>query len=80
MEEPGYNKAAAVFTNNNLAIKTIPVDSDGLQVSLLPKSKTSCAIYTTPSHQFPTGVTMPLKRRLQLLDWANKIEIGRAHV
>lgn len=72
MEEPGYNKAAAVFANNNLTIKTIPVDSDGLQVSLLSKSKSSCAIYTTPSHQFPTGVTMPLKRRLQLLDWANK--------
>ena len=28
------------------------------------------AVYTTPSHQFPLGVSMPISRRVQLLNWA----------
>ena len=30
--------------------------------------------YVTPSHQYPTGIVMPLKRRLELLRWANEKE------
>ena len=33
-------------------------------------------VYVTPAHQFPLGVTMSLRRRLALLEWARKI--GRA--
>lgn len=70
MEEPGYNKALAVFQNNSLEVKTVPVDPLGLAVSKLPDIKTGCMVYTTPSHQFPTGVTLPIGRRYQLLKWA----------
>ena len=28
------------------------------------------AAFVTPARQYPTGVTMPLARRLELLDWA----------
>lgn len=70
MEEPGYNKALAVFQNNRLKVKTVPVDPWGLSVSKLPDTKKGCMVYTTPSHQFPTGVTLPIGRRYQLLKWA----------
>ena len=30
MEEPGYNKASAVFQNNGCIIECVPVDKDGL--------------------------------------------------
>jgi GntR family transcriptional regulator/MocR family aminotransferase len=30
-------------------------------------------VYVTPSHQFPTGVAMPLHRRLALLEWAARV-------
>ena len=70
MEEPGFNKAAAVFRNNRLAIQTVPVDENGLVVSSLPDSPKAFALYATPSHQFPTGVTLPIGRRHALLRWA----------
>lgn len=69
MEEPGYHKAAAVFQNNGLDILTVPTDENGLVVSGLPVQSENYVIYSTPSHQFPTGVTMPIKRRLELLQW-----------
>lgn len=70
MEEPGFNKASAVFANNKMSVKTVPVDGSGLVVSQLPENKKICAVYTTPSHQFPTGVTLPIGRRYELLQWA----------
>ena len=27
-------------------------------------------VHVTPAHQSPTGITMPVSRRLELLDWA----------
>ena len=70
MEEPGFNKAAAVFRNNHIAIQTVPVDENGLVVASLPPTPNAFALYATPSHQFPTGVTLPIGRRHALLRWA----------
>lgn len=70
MEDPGFNKALAVFTNNGMKVKTVPVDENGIIVSRLPVNTAACAVYTTPSHQFPTGVTLPIDRRVELLEWA----------
>lgn len=75
MEEPGYNKAVAVFKNNGLTTQTISVDEHGIDVSTLSDEKNVCAIYSTPSHQFPTGVTMPIGRRYQLLEWAKRNDV-----
>jgi GntR family transcriptional regulator/MocR family aminotransferase len=72
MEEPGFNKAVAVLRNNNMNIKTVSVDENGINVSKLPNMSAVCAIYSTPSHQFPTGVTLSIGRRYELLEWANK--------
>lgn len=72
MEEPGYHKAAAVFRNNGLHVQTVPVDEQGLIISKLPAGVRNCVVYSTPSHQFPTGVTMPISRRLDFLNWARK--------
>lgn len=72
MEEPGFNKAAAVFKTNRIAIRTVPVDENGIVISALPQDGLADALYSTPSHQFPTGVTMPVSRRYELLHWAAK--------
>lgn len=79
MEEPGYLGAKDGFLAANACVMPIPVDGEGLQVerlnSLDKKQKSAVKlIYTTPSYQFPLGVTMSLPRRLALLDWANKHE------
>lgn len=66
MEEPGYNKAAAIFISNDLIIQTVPVDKNGLIVSRLPTVQGIGAVYCTPSHQFPTGTVLPIGRRYEL--------------
>ncbi len=73
MEEPGYDTARRVFALGGVKVVAIPTDAEGLQVgegrARAPKAR---AAFVTPARQYPTGVTMPLSRRLELLDWANE--------
>ncbi len=48
----------------------VPVDSQGLVVNLMPPQ--ARIVYTTPSHQFPLGMTMSMPRRRALLAWAQR--------
>ena len=70
IENPGYPGTLGVFRAHGARVHTVPVDSDGLVVRQL-KAGTR-VIYTTPSHQFPTGASMSIARRMQLLDWARR--------
>lgn len=71
MEEPGYYKVRNIFKNFNIEVEGIDIDENGIRVEDLKSLNTNVA-YITPSHQFPTGVIMPIKRRLELLKWANE--------
>lgn len=71
IEDPGYDGVRAVFSNHHLPLIPIPLDDGGMRVDDLMKSNATVA-YITPSHQFPCGMVMPLKRRLQLLEWAQE--------
>jgi GntR family transcriptional regulator / MocR family aminotransferase len=73
LEDPGYAGAALTLQAHGMAISPVPVDDDGLDVAALPAPDDPLAprlVYVTPSHQFPTGATMSLPRRLRLLEWA----------
>ena len=71
MEEPGYKAAHGLFRAAGARLVPIPCDAQGIDVDRatggLPR-----LIYTTPSHQYPTGVTMSLNRRLALLEIARQ--------
>ncbi|MDN0077203.1 PLP-dependent aminotransferase family protein [Crenobacter sp. SG2303] len=67
IEEPGYRGAQASLLNAGLGMVPVPVDAEGLDPARAPASPAPRLIYTTPSHQLPTGVTMSLPRRLALL-------------
>jgi GntR family transcriptional regulator/MocR family aminotransferase len=73
MEEPGYPGAAYAFQAVGAKICRVPVDDEGLN---LEAGQRRCPrprlVYVTPAHQFPLGVTMSLRRRLSLLEWARK--------
>jgi len=73
IEEPGYPGAAATFRAVGARICPVPVDSEGLDFErgerTWPRAK---LVYVTPAHQFPLGVTMSLRRRLSLLEWARR--------
>ncbi|ADJ27711.1 PLP-dependent aminotransferase family protein [Nitrosococcus watsonii] len=71
-ECPCYQGAAYVFESYGAQLHPVPVDQYGLQVSKLPLAPASLA-YVTPSHQYPMGSTLSLKRRVQLLDWAGQV-------
>ncbi len=71
VENPGYQRAKQVLENNGVACCCLPVDADGLSVEALSGSG-AAVCYVTPSHQFPTGVTMPAGRRTELLHWASR--------
>ena len=71
MEDPGYFGAAIAFERAGARIIPVPVDEHGLSVAagvkLGPKAR---GVYLTPAHQFPLGMTMPLERRMEVLNWA----------
>ena len=71
IEDPSYPPARLAFAAHGAKLVPIPVDKNGIDVSvLLSVSKTVKAVYVTPSHQYPTGATLPMVRRLALIDWA----------
>ena len=69
VETPGYPRAKQVLENNGVPCCCVPVDGDGRSVAALNRSD-AAVCYVRPSHQFPTGVTMPAGRRAELLHWA----------
>jgi GntR family transcriptional regulator/MocR family aminotransferase len=69
VENPGYGKAEMVLKNSGREVKYISLDRDGLMPVKLEESGADVA-YITPSHQFPTGIIMPIGRRAELLRWA----------
>jgi len=73
MEEPGYPGAAVVFHAAGAKICPVPVDEEGLDWERgLRRHSRARLVYVTPAHQFPLGVTMSLRRRLALLEWARR--------
>ena len=72
LEEPGYHGAQACFAAAGLDMQPVPVDGEGMNVEALVHPGHPRLIYVTPSHQYPSGVTMSLARRLALLEAAER--------
>ena len=68
IENPGYPDVRNIFSFRTDNIIPISVDKDGIVVKEI-KSDTNI-VFTTPSHQYPTGVTMSMERRNSLLSTA----------
>ena len=73
MEHPGYHVARKVYEEYGYKIEKIPVDTKGLQLEQLKRSKAKI-VYITPSHQYPTGVAMPITNRLKLLEYIQSVD------
>jgi GntR family transcriptional regulator/MocR family aminotransferase len=73
IEDPCYPDARNIFTNRTEQIIPLPVDDHGLIVD--DRLRNLDYLYTTPSHQCPTGVTMPLHRREELLRLADASDL-----
>ena len=72
-EDPGYPGAAIVFRAVGAKVRPVPVDAEGLDLEWGQRRWAHAKlVYVTPAHQFPLGVTMSLRRRLALLEWARR--------
>ncbi len=72
-ESPGYVDAEHTFGLFTPRLAPLPVDGEGLVPG---REFQACdCVYTTPSHQYPTTVTMPKSRRLELLEAASREDI-----
>jgi GntR family transcriptional regulator/MocR family aminotransferase len=70
IEDPSYRGTSEVLRVAGARIVSKTVDREGLDPSHLPPD--ARIVFVTPSHQFPTGVVLPLARRLELLEWAKR--------
>jgi len=71
MEEPGYPGARQAFMTVGAHLVPVPVDHDGMNVAeIMRRGRNARAVYVTPSHQYPMGMTMGATRRMLLLNWA----------
>lgn len=71
LEDPGYPQLAAIYRTNDVCCHYLPMDKQGIRADVLESSDADI-LHITPSHQFPTGITMPVSRRYELLHWAGK--------
>jgi GntR family transcriptional regulator/MocR family aminotransferase len=71
VEDPGYVGTNGALVGAGAGVVPVPVDREGPDIALArelcPNARLACV---TPSHQYPLGFTMSLKRRLELLEWA----------
>ena len=70
LEDPAYWGAVKAFMATGLHIHPVPVDAQGMAPGKADALKPPRLVYTTPSHQYPTGAVMSLPRRQQLLSIA----------
>jgi GntR family transcriptional regulator/MocR family aminotransferase len=70
VEEPGYPPAHAAFRAAGARVVPIRVDGEGIDVAALPPE--TRLVYVTPSHQFPLGTVMSLRRRQALLAFSSE--------
>jgi GntR family transcriptional regulator/MocR family aminotransferase len=73
IEEPAYLGAVRAFAAAGARLVPVPVDEEGLDVKRgIKRCPHARVAVTTPSHQFPLGMTLSASRRVLLLDWATR--------
>lgn len=83
-EEPAFLGALRLFNAHRANVVGIPMDDQGMKMEALAERLAELkargiqpkCIYTIPTFQNPTGVTMPLDRRLRLLELAEEYNVA----
>lgn len=71
IENPGYKKLSKIYQANGTKCVTANLDENGLNVDELRASGAQIA-HISPTHHFPTGISMPATRRYEMLSWAKE--------
>ncbi|HEX6309524.1 MAG TPA: PLP-dependent aminotransferase family protein [Longimicrobiales bacterium] len=70
VEDPGYPLTQRALRAYGCTVVGVPVDEEGVVVDAVPG--TARLIHVTPSHQYPLGMTLSMRRRRALLEWAGR--------
>ncbi|MGE5704148.1 MAG: PLP-dependent aminotransferase family protein [Clostridia bacterium] len=73
LENPGYPLFRSTFMQHGFRVQPISLEEDGISVAELYDSQVRAA-YVSPSHQYPKGMLMPISKRLELLEWAKRVD------
>lgn len=71
VENPGYKKTKSIFELNGANCIPVEIDSQGVMTESLNYHQVQIA-HISPNHHFPTGIVMPVRRRMELLAWVNE--------
>ncbi len=69
VENPGFKKVSRIFELNGAKVLPVDIDFQGIKIDSL---KNVNVVHISPSHHFPTGIVMPVRRRKELLSWVLK--------
>lgn len=70
VENPGYRKISQIYQSNDVECRFVDIDHQGICISELERVAADI-VHISPSHHYPTGITMPISRRYELLGWAS---------
>lgn len=73
VEDPVTDEMRTIFTYAGAKILPVQVDEHGIIPENLPKSNIPSFVFVIPSHQFPIGGTLPIQRRIQLIEYAREM-------
>lgn len=71
LEDPGYLSISNIYNLNDVKYKYIPLDDKGIDISVLNKSNID-VVHISTNHHYPSGISMPINRRYEILKWANE--------
>lgn len=69
VENPGYKKLAKIYEQYGVEYNYVDMDEKGVSAAALSLIGADIA-HISPNHHFPTGITMPISRRYEILSWA----------
>ncbi|MDF2925119.1 MAG: aminotransferase [Paenibacillaceae bacterium] len=72
IENPTNENVKKIFSYHTDKIYSFEVDEEGVQPDLFPKDSEPSLIFVTPSHQFPMGGILSVKRRFELIQFARE--------
>lgn len=75
VEDPVVSFVPEILKRMGHATTAVAVDAHGLVVEALPPRPRAGFVFVSPSHQFPLGGTLPIQRRLALLDYARRHDL-----
>ena len=79
-ESPSYLKSLEVFQSAGVGLRGVSMDRDGLRpgalrAALEPEGARDGLLYTIPTFQNPTGITMPEARRRELFQFCQSARL-----